>query len=168
MIPTFRALFLAAALALPTGALAEDLPDTEPSVHAGMMIAGWAVTLNAYALSALVGLEMLTLETSPGTYCANCSSVGPLLILPVVGPFIAIPQADGTDGKVLCSLMGAAQATGLALGIAGTAKFKRERQAQRDWRDAQRVSGSWTLLPAVASAGPGLPAVPALALDARF
>jgi hypothetical protein len=64
--------------------------------------------------------------------------------------------------------MGAAQATGLALGIAGTAKFKRERQAQRDWREAQRVRGSWTLLPAVASAGTDLPAVPALALDARF
>ena len=35
--------------------------------------------------------------TDPGEVCLNCDTVGPLLMIPLIGPFLAIPDADGTD-----------------------------------------------------------------------
>jgi hypothetical protein len=159
--------FFTAALAIPWSALADDAPDAEPEVSAGMMIAGGAIALNSYALSALVGLEMLSYDPAPYSYCANCSSVGPLLLIPIVGPFAAIPSADGTDGKILCALMGSAQVTGLALGIGGIAKFRHQREVQRQWRESHGARGSWGLLPTVAAAERGQPAIPGLLVEVR-
>jgi hypothetical protein len=87
------------------------------------MIAGLVTFGASYALTALVGLELASGDaTSPGTYCTNCDSA-PLLLIPLAGPWIFLPDADGGDGKAVSAILGVAQATGLVLSIWGIAKF---------------------------------------------
>lgn len=87
------------------------------------MIAGLATLGGSYALTALVGLQLASGETTnPGEYCTNCDS-GTLLLIPLAGPWIFLPEADGGGGKALSAILGVAQATGLVLSIWGIAKF---------------------------------------------
>jgi hypothetical protein len=88
------------------------------------MIAGIATLGGGYLFTALVGMTMLSQDsTEPGTTCVNCESVGSKLLIPVIGPFLAIPEADGSDGKVVATMLGAVQVAGLVMTIAGIAQF---------------------------------------------
>jgi len=176
-------LALSSALLGPTTALAEEAPpaddaalaeeaDAEPGTRKGMMIAGWATTGGTWAFTALVGLTMIQVgleaESDPYETCLNCYSAGSRLLIPIVGPFVAMPVADGTDGKAVSFVMGAAQVTGLALGIAGTSRFKKDRAVQQAWRANQVGASGWQLTPTVASLDRDEAPMPALRLDARF
>ncbi len=87
----------------------------------GLLIAGGATLLVSYAFTALVGLTMLSGEATPsGATCLNCESVGTAFLIPVVGPWIALPNANGaTGGQVVAAILGVAQAAGLGLTITG-------------------------------------------------
>lgn len=89
----------------------------------GLMIAGWSVLGGGYLFSLAVGLLVLAQDDDPGTTCLNCDEVGPKMMIPLVGPFIALPDADGADGKAVSAILGVVQFTGLTLGIVGTALY---------------------------------------------
>ena len=91
----------------------------------GLMIAGWSTFVGSWAFTGLVGLELMTFDEDPYTECINCDDVGPLLLIPIAGPFLGVKEADGTDGKAILVVLGLVQVTGLVLAIAGTAKFVR-------------------------------------------
>jgi hypothetical protein len=95
-----------------------------PRPRKGMMIAGWGVFGGMYLFSMLVGGLMLSGgDSDPNTTCTNCDDVGPKLFIPIVGPFLAIPGADGTDGKVVVVILGIGQLAGISLAIAGTVRY---------------------------------------------
>jgi hypothetical protein len=95
----------------------------KPRPRKGLMIAGWSVLGGGYLFSVVVGLLVLAKDDEPGTTCLNCDEVGPKLMIPLVGPFMAIPDADGADGKSVAAILGVVQLTGLTLGIVGTALY---------------------------------------------
>ena len=106
---------------------APPAPDTDPPPappRKGLMIADWATFGGGWLFSALVGALMLSNPpVEEGETCTNCDSVGPAMFIPLAGPFIAIPDADGTDGKVVAAVLGVVQVVGLVLAIAGTSVY---------------------------------------------
>jgi hypothetical protein len=97
-------------------------PPQKPHRSKALLIAGIATFGGAYLFSAAVGLLWWTANDNGslkgGEVCGNCDA-GPKLFLPIAGPFWAIPDADGADGKAVAILMGSAQIVGLGLLIAG-------------------------------------------------
>jgi hypothetical protein len=89
---------------------------------AGLMIAGLATLGGSYLFSVLVGLELAKADSDPGTICTNCDKAD-LFYIPIAGPWLFLPDADGSDGKIIAGIMGLAQATGVVLSIVGIAKF---------------------------------------------
>jgi hypothetical protein len=90
----------------------------------GLLIAGPIVLGASYAFTALLGLTMQSTDTtSDGAYCVNCQTVGTRLMIPLLGPWLAMPEADGSDGKMLTAMLGLAQATGLVMTIVGISRY---------------------------------------------
>lgn len=117
----------------------------------GLLIAGPIVLGASYGFTALVGLQIMSTNTnSDGAYCTNCDTVGPRLLIPILGPWLALPAADGDDGKVLSAMLGIAQATGLLLTIVGISRY---RASAPDQTAAARGGWRFALVP---SKGGGL------------
>ena len=93
----------------------------------GMMIAGWSIFGGTWLLGIISGASFMD-QNTPSGYL-----YGRRLMTPVIGPFMA---AGISGGDAFSSMgfvfLGLAQTTGLALGIAGTVLFARDRKAQRD------------------------------------
>jgi hypothetical protein len=111
----------------------------------GMMVTGWCVLGGGYVFTVLVGLALLGLGDDPTQVCTNCNQVGTLYMIPLVGPFIAIPDADGTDGKVVSALLGIVQVAGAALGTVGTILYHLRLQEYENAISGGAVSlgGAW-------------------------
>jgi hypothetical protein len=91
----------------------------------GLMIAGWATLGGSYLFSVLVAAMLYEKDVNPGAgkVCLNCRAEGDALLIPLVGPFMAIPKADGADGKAVVAIIGVVQLAGLAMGIVGTVLY---------------------------------------------
>lgn len=89
------------------------------------MIAGLSTLGGSYLFSALVGLQLLTYEENhPYERCLNCEETGSALLIPLVGPWIAMKDAnEDNGGPVVCAILGLAQATGVVLSIIGIKQF---------------------------------------------
>lgn len=91
----------------------------------GMMIAGFTVFGASYLSTALVGAAVLDTSNETVT-CYNCERVGASLLVPVVGPLIAVPALESATGTIFAILSFVAQAGGLSLGIAGAVLWTRD------------------------------------------
>lgn len=108
------------------GAPQPDAAGSRPTRRGvGLMFAGWAIFGSSYLASALIG----GLAIDPCDYIDpddSCRDEGLYLLVPVVGPLVAIPYASPTIRAPL-AIAFVAQAAGLSLGIAGTVLFLRAR-----------------------------------------
>ncbi|HVR60502.1 MAG TPA: hypothetical protein VMU50_01310 [Polyangia bacterium] len=92
----------------------------------GLLIAGPIVLGATYAFTALAGLVLISHgdgTQSDGTVCLNCETQGTRLLVPILGPWLALPAANGSDGKTFSALMGLAQATGVLLTVIGISRY---------------------------------------------
>jgi hypothetical protein len=75
---------------------------------------GLGLLAGSYVVTALAGVGMLTgpppSEGSSGRLiaCMNCQSSGPRMLVPIAGPWIALPDVTG-GGRFLLELLGTAQ-----------------------------------------------------------
>lgn len=110
-----------------------DQMNLPPPPRKGLMIAGWGSFGGVYLITALAGLMMLSGDaTESGEECVNCDKVGPRMLIPLVGPFMAIPDADGADGRAVCSVLGVLQIAGISLGIVGTVIYAKKKRTYRE------------------------------------
>ena len=120
-----------------------------------MMSAGIAV------LSASYGVALVTGSVLLDTKC--CNDVGAMMMIPVVGPFLAASVSD--DVKSPLVLLGTVEMAGLALLIGGIVRYTRTKNAAEE-------QGYYTWkLPQDRSLGLALGASPALVgprLNLRF
>lgn len=118
-----------------------------PRPRRGLMIGGLATFGGGWLFSALVGLLMLSGEgTDEGEVCINCDDVGPMLLIPLVGPFLAIPDADGTDGKVVAGLLGGVQVLGVILAAVGIGIYVSSRNRSTATRSSSlEIAGDLSL-----------------------
>jgi hypothetical protein len=88
------------------------------------MISGIAVLGGSYLIAALAGAIMLD---EPTRSCSDCQDVGPLLFIPVVGPFIAMGPADGGEGVL--ALLGVVELVGAGLLVGGIIRYSHTKRA---------------------------------------
>lgn len=117
--------------AAPTTAPAESyafpVPPRKTRPKRGLLIAGAATLGGGYLFTVLVGALLYQADSDPTTECLNCDAAWKMFI-PLVGPFVFLPDADGTDGKVVCAVMGGVQVIGLGLLVAGIAHVAAQRR----------------------------------------
>lgn len=85
----------------------------------GMTISGYTLFGTSYLISALVGTISLDLAADVG----GTGVYGRRMLVPLVGPFMAIPRAGTATGGLFTGLLGVVQIGGFALGTAGAIRF---------------------------------------------
>jgi hypothetical protein len=85
----------------------------------GLMIGGIAMLGASYIIGVVSGAVLMDIDRDA---CRSCKDVGPLLFIPLAGPFVAIPQANSGDGMLV--LLGAMQIAGAGLLIGGIVQYQ--------------------------------------------
>jgi len=91
----------------------------------GLLVGGLTTLVGTYLFSAWVGVQLLTYEDRHSDRtCSNCNTTGGALMVPILGPWIALPNANkDKGGQLICAVLGAAQATGVVLTIVGIMRY---------------------------------------------
>jgi len=84
----------------------------------GLIIAGAATWGGGYIFSVLVGALLYQADDDPTSTCLNCDEAWKMFV-PLVGPFMFLPDADGADGKAVSAVMGGVQVIGFGLLVGG-------------------------------------------------
>jgi hypothetical protein len=101
-------------------------PPRRPRLRKGLMISGISVFGASYIIAAITGAVLLDIKTP----CSDCKGVGAMLLIPLAGPFLAIPRADAGDGGLV--VLGIVQIAGAGLMVGGIIQFLHsKRQAQQ-------------------------------------
>ncbi len=98
----------------------------------GMTISGYTMFGTSYLISALVGTISLDLAADVG----GSGTYGRRMMIPIVGPFMAINRSDSATGGLFTAILGVVQTTGFVLGTAGAVKYGRARRQLRLTADA--------------------------------
>lgn len=106
-------------------------PPQRPSK--GMMVTGISIFGGSYLFAAVVGTVVIDEDN-----CIDCSDIGPYLFIPVLGPFLAMPESHGGDGVL--ALLGVVETVGLGLMIGGIVRFKNTKR-----RAEERGYYTWQL-----------------------
>ena len=86
----------------------------------------------SYLISALIGTISLDLAADVG----GTGTYGRRMLIPMVGPFMAIPRADSATGGLFTGFLGVIQVAGFALGTAGAVRLGRANRQLRLSADA--------------------------------
>ncbi|MCB9566592.1 MAG: hypothetical protein H6710_05160 [Myxococcales bacterium] len=93
----------------------------------GLMIAGWTLFGVSYAITAFSGAIIVDNCSTSDTY--DCRRLGGSLMIPVLGPFMALPEVQTMSGRMaMIFFSGLPQVGGLSMGIAGAVLFSRSRR----------------------------------------
>jgi hypothetical protein len=87
----------------------------------GMTISGYTLFGTSYLISALVG----TISIDYARDIGGSGTYGRRMLIPLAGPFAAIPRADSATGGLFTGLIGVVQVTGFVLGTAGAVRLGR-------------------------------------------
>ncbi|PRQ07670.1 hypothetical protein [Enhygromyxa salina] len=93
----------------------------------GMTISGYTMFGTSYLISALVGTISLDYAADVG----GTGTYGRRMLIPIAGPFMAIPRADSATGGLFTGFLGVVQIGGFVLGTAGAIKFGRANRQLR-------------------------------------
>ncbi len=97
--------------------------DPAPQVRRrkALMIGGLATLSATYLLTVLVVINSSTSTNGMTNECADCPA-RPRLLIPIVGPWLAMPYGSGSD-TTLFTVLGLAQATAVVMSIVGISQF---------------------------------------------
>jgi hypothetical protein len=96
-------------------------PPAHGSRRKGLMIGGLATLTGTYLLTVLLVLNSTGSTNGMVSGCLDCKA-RPRLLVPIAGPWLAMPYAVGND-KTLFTVLGLAQATGAVLSTVGIWQF---------------------------------------------
>ncbi len=100
----------------------------------GMAISGYTLFGTSYLISALIGTISIDYANDVG----GSGTYGRRMLIPIAGPFMAIPRADSATGGLFTGLVGVVQVAGFALGTAGAIRLGR---ANRELRLSAETGG---------------------------
>jgi hypothetical protein len=105
------------------------------------MIAGLATLGGTYLGSAFIGSIL-----QDSTDCANCQPAGDRLLIPIAGPWLALPYSDNAAHPFLV-LLGLGQAAGLLMAIIGISQYSADAEPPADdvRRPQARAGGPFTV-----------------------
>lgn len=88
----------------------------------GMLISGFVILGSAYGASLLVGA--IAFDTAEGDDAERQRKYGRRMMIPLAGPFAAVPESRSATLGILTVGAGVGQLLGLSLGIAGAVKLQ--------------------------------------------
>jgi hypothetical protein len=126
-------------------------PPRRARAKRGMLAAGIAVLSASYAVALVTGAVLID------TQC--CRDVGAMMMIPVVGPYIAVGVADDVRSPLV--LLGTVEVLGLGLLIGGIVRYTRSKHAAEEqgyytWKLPQDRSLGVALSSSPALTGPQL------------
>lgn len=109
----------------PEGPTPAELEQKKARARArGMLIGGWTTFGITYAAALTIGVASIDLAKDDNRQ----RMWGRRMAIPIGGPFAAAFVSDSATGTLFTVLTGAAQTTGLALGIAGAVMLAKQKQ----------------------------------------
>jgi hypothetical protein len=93
----------------------------------GMTISGYTMFGTSYLISALIG----TISLDYASHVGGSGTYGRRMLIPIAGPFLAIPRADSATGGLFTGFLGVIQVAGFVLGTAGAVKLGRANRQLR-------------------------------------
>jgi hypothetical protein len=93
----------------------------------GMTISGFTMFGTGYLISALIGTISIDYAADVG----GSGTYGRRMLIPLAGPFAAIPRADSATGGLFTGLLGVVQVGGFILGTAGAIRIGRANRQLR-------------------------------------
>ena len=106
-------------------------PPTPAPRRKGLMIGGLTTVGVTYLVTVLVVLRDLGGATNGMTYaCGDECKARPRLMVPILGPWLAMPYAGQHDAP-LFTFLGLAQAAGVVLSIVGISRFVADAPTRR-------------------------------------
>jgi hypothetical protein len=90
----------------------------------GMTISGFTMFGTSYLISALIG----TISIDYANSVDGSGKYGRRMLIPIAGPFLAIPRSDSATGGLFTGLLGVIQVGGFVLGSAGAIKYGRAKR----------------------------------------
>jgi hypothetical protein len=93
----------------------------------GMAISGYTIFGTSYLISALIGTISIDYAKDVG----GSGVYGRRMLIPMVGPFMAIPRADSATGGLFTGFIGVIQLGGFVLGTAGAIRLGRANHEMR-------------------------------------
>lgn len=103
-------------------------PYKPPKRRKGLMIAGWTIFGASYIPTAFTGASIYDYCTHNRTGADRqaCREIGQLLMIPAVGPFMAMNNVESATESYYLALTGAVQTAGLLMAIIGTSQYIRD------------------------------------------
>lgn len=93
-----------------------------------MTAVGFSVFGASYAISSLTGA--IVADARDGE---RLDRFGRRMLIPVVGPWLAIPHTESATGAWFTGFAGAAQLAGLVLGTVGAVRLGQQRRESQRW-----------------------------------
>lgn len=90
----------------------------------GMTISGFTMFGTSYLISALIG----TISIDYANSVDGSGKYGRRMLIPLAGPFMAIPRTGSATGSLFTAFLGVVQVGGFVLGTAGAIKFGRAKR----------------------------------------
>jgi hypothetical protein len=103
----------------------------------GMTVAGFTIFGSFYLISAAMGTMAIDnafafdWETPDEWEAKRRETFGKRLVIPVAGPFLAVPHAGSATGGLATAMLGVAQIAGLTLGTLGAVRLAKARRQHR-------------------------------------
>lgn len=124
----------------------------------GMMITGWIMLCASYLASSLIGVIVMDQADEEYSDCGErCKRLGGYMLIPLAGPFVAIPHTKSYTGKWGMAALGVSQVAGLVLGIIGTVWHIQDKRKAEAMHSGLNVGGGWVVSVATMDGG-GIPA----------
>ena len=103
-------------------------PYKPPKRRKGLMIAGWTIFGASYVPTAFTGANIYDYcsQNRTGADRESCRELGQMLMIPAVGPFMAINKVNDATEAYSLALTGAVQTASLLMAIIGTSQYVRD------------------------------------------
>lgn len=101
-----------------------------PPPRKGLMITGWVLFGVSYVITASNAADLY--DRCPGmNNPGRCRDLAQNMLIPVVGPFMAMEQAKYATDDFSLAVSGSLQGLGLVMGIVGTVQYHRDKYRNR-------------------------------------
>ncbi|MBK8265466.1 MAG: hypothetical protein IPK80_29580 [Nannocystis sp.] len=127
---------------VPSSAAYPIYPYKPPKPRKAMMIAGWTVFGASYLPTAFTGANIYDWcsHNRQGADRESCREIGQMLMIPAIGPFMAINKIESQTEGYYLALTGATQTIGLMMALIGTSRYVRDKKAARLSQHGVRVA----------------------------
>ncbi len=127
----------------------------------GLMLTGWIMLASSYIVTVVTGVmdrEFACIFAVDGPYgdssYSDCRRRGTLMLIPLVGPWLAMKEPGSSAGKLGLAVLGIGEGLGLLLGIIGTVLHIADKRRFATAARGMPLGGRWAIALTTVGGGP--------------